>query len=135
MLDSSVFIWAERRRLTPSALYREVKARHGDSDICLSVITAGELLHGVWRADSAARRAHREQYVESVLSELPVIALTVAVMRVFAELDAKSEETGERIPVEDLLIAATALFRGDGVLTGNTKDFKRVRGLSVTEWK
>lgn len=135
MLDSTVFIWAERRKLTVAALCLETKARHGDSDICLSVITAGELLHGVWRADSPARRARREQFVETVLSEIPVIALTVSVIRVFAELDARAEEAGEKVPVEDLMIAATALFRGDSVLTRNTKDFKRVKGLSVTEWR
>lgn len=134
MLDSSVLIAAERERLTVSLTLRRLSERWPGTDVAVSVITAGELLHGVWRAKSAERRARREQFVESVLSEVPVVSVTVPIIRVFAELDAYAAEKGNQIGVQDLLIASSALYRGDDVVTGNAKHFRRIPGLAVHEF-
>lgn len=42
--------------------------------------------------------------------------------------------TGTRLPTSDLLIACTALSRGDEVVTGNVRHFRKVPGLTVQEW-
>jgi predicted nucleic acid-binding protein len=39
--------------------------------------------------------------------------------------------TPHRIPTSDLLIASTALLRGDEVVTGNARHFHRVPGLFI----
>ena len=97
-------------------------------------MTAGELLHGCWRAESPARRAVREEFVEAMLSALPVVDITLPVMRVFAEVDARLRAAGAKVPTSDLLIGCTALFRGDEVVTGNLRHFRRIPGLKVHEW-
>jgi tRNA(fMet)-specific endonuclease VapC len=134
LIDSTVLIRAERDRLTPDQLVAEILDRWGDVELALSVMTAGELFHGCWRADTPARRARREEFVEALLSALPVIELGLPVMRIFGEIDARLRAAGRRLPTSDLLIASTALFRGDAIATGNVRHFRAVPGLVVHEW-
>jgi predicted nucleic acid-binding protein len=129
LIDSTLLIRAERNRLTPAQLVVEILDRWGDVELAISVMSAGELLHGCWRADAPARRARREEFVEAVLSALPVVAITLPIMRVFAEIDAHLRALGDRLPTSDLLIASTALCRD--VVTGNPRHFDKVPGLTV----
>ena len=131
LIDSTLLIRAERNRLTPARLVAEILDRWGDVELAISAMSAGELLHGCWRADTSARRARREEFVESVLSALPVVAITLPIMRVFAETDARLCAAGSKLPTSDLLIASTALCRGDDVVTGNARHFGRIPGLIV----
>lgn len=52
-------------------------------------------------------------------------------MRVFAEVDASLRASSSKLPTSDLLIGATALYRGDEVVTGNTRHFDKIPGLTV----
>ena len=133
LIDSTAFIHAERRRRTPEQLVQDLIDRFGDIELAISVMSAGELFHGCWRADTAARRAQREEFVEAVLSAIPAVPISLAVMRVFGEIDATLSAAGERIATSDLLIACTALSRGDEIATGNVRRFGRVPGLVVRE--
>lgn len=131
LIDSTLLIHAERHRLTPARLIAQLLDRWGDEELAISAMSAGELLHGCWRADSPARRARREEFVEAVLAVLPVVVLTLPIMRVFAAVDARLRASGSKLPTSDLLIGATALYRGDEVVTGNTRHFDRIPGLTV----
>ena len=131
LIDSTLLIRAEKDRLTPASLVGRILDRWGDAELAISAMSAGELLHGCWRADTPARRARREEFVEAVLAAIPVVAITLPVMRVFAEIDAHLRAAGSRLPTSDLLIASTALARGDAVVTGNVRHFDRVQGLTV----
>lgn len=105
--------------------------RWGDAELCVSVMSAAELFHGCWRADTASRRASRVEFVEAVLGAIPVVPVTLAIARVFGEIDARLRAAGRRVPTSDLLIASTALSRGDEIVTGNIRHFDRVPGLKV----
>ena len=131
LIDSTVFVHAERARQTPESLVRSLLTRFGDVELGLSVMTAGELFHGCWRAEDAGRRARREEFVESILSAIPAVPISLSVMRVFGEIDARLRADGQALPTSDLLIACTALDRRDDVLTGNLRHFDRVPGLVV----
>lgn len=96
----------------------------------MSVITVGELLHGVLRARGAAR-IRRRAFVEHVLGELRAIPITEPVARVHAEIWVELAERGEPIGAHDLWIAATAITHGLGVATRNRAHFLRVPGLRV----
>ena len=134
LIDSTLLIQAERHRLAPDQLVEEVLDRWGDVEIAISAMSAGELFHGCWRADTAARRALREEFVEALLSAVPVVSLGLPIMRIFGEIDARLRAAGDTLPTSDLLIACTALSRGDAVVTGNIRHFRRVPGLTVHEW-
>ena len=51
----------------------------------------------------------------------------VSVAHVWAEQERLPEEAGQRMPVEDSYIAATARRHGLTIATGNDRDFKRPR--------
>lgn len=134
LMDSTVLIHAERSSRTVEQLIQDIMDRFGDIDLALSAMSAAELFHGCWRADSPQRRARREEFVESVLSVIPTAPVTLEVARVFAEVDAKLRAAGDRIATSDLLIGATALVRGDELATGNLRHFERIPGLVIREF-
>jgi predicted nucleic acid-binding protein len=131
LIDSTAVIHAERHRRSPAGLIAAVMERWGDADLGMSVMSAAELFHGCWRADTPARRAVREEFVEGILAAIPVVPVTLAVARVFGEIDARLGAAGRRLPTSDLLIASTALSRGDELVTSNMRHFERVPGLVV----
>lgn len=133
-IDSTLLIQAERNRLSPDQLVVELIHRRGDVELAISAMSAGELLHGCWRADGPARRARRQEFVEALLSALPIVDINLPIMRIFGEIDARLRAAGSRLPTSDLLIACTALSRGDEIVTGNVRHFRRVPGLAVHEW-
>lgn len=101
------------------------------------MVTVVELLHGVHRA-TAAKRAAREAYVENALQTFPILVFDEAAgrvfeaaARVFASTDAALSAAGNKLAVEDLMIAATALAHGHDVVTRDMRSFPRVPGLRV----
>ncbi|MBI5854163.1 MAG: PIN domain-containing protein [Nitrospirae bacterium] len=126
VLDTSVLIEWERK----IGALEDYATTHPDEPLGLSVITAAELLHGVHRADNAARRLKRSAFVEQAISSFPVYDVDLAVARLYAELWATLDCTGTRIGAHDLIIGATAISRGDKVLTLNRRDFGKIPGLS-----
>ena len=59
-----------------------------------------------------------------------VLGFNVAVAHVWAEQEFQLQATGQRMPVEDSYIAATARRHNLTIATGNEKDFRRP-GLKV----
>lgn len=127
LIDTSVAV--ERRGLPPEDAIAVV----GAEDAAMASITASELLIGVHRADSPARRLRREAFVETILAALPVIAFDLRIARVYAQLSAQLAAAGQPIGAHDLLISATALADGSAVLTLNMRNFARVPGLVVRQ--
>ena len=129
VLDSSVFIAAERGRLNLAALL----AAHPAEEFYLAAITASELLHGCLRATEATVRTRRVRFVEGVLRDFTVLpfGLTEARdhARIWAELEAQGRPIGER----DLQIATTALANAHAIATLNRGEFERVSGLSLLD--
>ena len=125
ILDTSVLIVWERE----IASLETIAERRRGQPMGLSVVTAAELLHGVHRADSTERRIRRSAYVEQILGSFPLYEFDLAVARIYAELWASLEQRGTRISAHDLIIGATAVARGDSVVTLNPRDFSRIPGL------
>lgn len=129
MLDSSIPIAHERRRFDLPGLFHA----HPDDAFFIAAITASELLHGVERADTKARRAGRSRFVEDILLRLAIIDFDLAIARRHAALWANLEKRGQIIGTHDLLIAATAIESGHSVATLNQKEFSRVPGLALVD--
>ncbi len=125
VLDTCILIHAERH----GALDFSPWASHGDAFI--SAITVSELLVGVHRADSDARRARRSAFVEAILAQLPALDFTTETARVHAGLFATLSQQGQMIGAHDLIIAATALLHDCVVLTTNAAEFAQVPDLDV----
>ena len=129
MVDTNVFIALERRG-DPIDLSRW----DPNDDVFISVVTVSELLMGVHRADSEARRNRRSAFVEAVVAGISVLDFTTEVARAHAQLHAQLTGQGELIGAHDLIIAATALHHGLTLLTDNVAEFRRVPALNVIEF-
>lgn len=96
--------------------------------VAISVISYGELLYG------AEKSAHPEKARQVVASFLDLVCVTVIpldepIMKEYARLKRMLETKGDRLDDFDLLIAATAISRGYGLVTRNKKHFKRIKDL------
>ena len=125
ILDTGILILAERRRAAP-----DLSAWADRGPVFISAVTVSELLVGVHRADTPARKNRRAGYVEALLAALPVLPFDTETARVHAQLLADLPRN-ITIGAHDLIIAATALQHGHAVLTANPKDFSRLPGVEV----
>lgn len=73
---------------------------------------------------------HRDHF-ENVADRIDVVPLTRDVAHRVVAIQRNLYDHGEPIGVVDVLIAATALERGESVLTRNVDEFRRVDGLTV----
>jgi len=131
VLDSSVLIAAERLGQNARQMLVSVARTTGDTEIALSVVALIELAHGVARADTAQRRQNRQQFMNELLTALPIHSVTVPIALRVGQIDGDNQAKGLRIPLADLIIGVTALELGYGVATGNLRHFQQIPGLSV----
>jgi tRNA(fMet)-specific endonuclease VapC len=105
-------------------------AKAGESSICTSIIVAAELRYGCAKSGSTRLR----KAVEDLLGEIDVLPFDDPADAEYGGIRADLEATGKPIGGNDLLIAAHACATGATIVTANTDEFKRVRGLSVENW-
>ncbi len=105
-------------------------ARAGERNICTSIVVATELRYGC--AKSGSKRLL--EAVENLLAEIDVLAFDVPADAEYGRIRTDLEARGTPIGGNDLLIAAHALAASAAVVTANTDEFKRVRGLKVENW-
>ena len=127
ILDTSVLISLEKAR---SSIDQFILGREAEP-FGISVVSVSELLHGVHRADSEARRVRRESYVERIIELFPVYPFDLAVGRIYARIWANLARKHLSVGAHDLIIAATAIALGFSVATFNLRDFERIEGLTV----
>jgi predicted nucleic acid-binding protein len=134
ILDSSVVIAAERRGDTVEQLIDKIVRATGDQEAALSAIGLTELIHGLYRAQTAQIRQRRESFLNELLTDLTVYPYTKETALLAGKIDGEQQSRGVVIPFGDLLIGATALSLGFKVLTVNLRDFQRVPGLTVMQF-
>jgi tRNA(fMet)-specific endonuclease VapC len=105
-------------------------AKVGEDNICTSIIVAAELRYGC--AKSGSKRLL--QAVEDLLGEIKVLSFDVPADAEYGGIRSELEAAGKPIGGNDLLIAAHAYATGATIVTANTGEFKRVRGLNVENW-
>ena len=93
IIDTSVFVTIERRRLQPSTLASVAP----NEPVTLASITASELLAGVHRAGSVAQKVRREAFVEAILALVPVLPFDLRVARIHAQIWAELARAGQLI--------------------------------------
>ena len=108
-----------------------VRAQLNDPEISVSVITVLELAHGVVRANTEARRAARQKFLDDLLIGMPVHAVTVPVALRAGQIDGEMRAAGIRVALADLLIGTTGLVLGHAVATSNIRHFELIPGLVV----
>ena len=101
------------------------------SDIAVPAIVLYELEIGIAQSTSPAKR---RQQLDALVSVVTVLAFDAKAARRSAEVASTLFRSGKIIGSMDLLIAGTALANDAILVTHNTKEFRRVKGLQLTDW-
>ena len=101
------------------------------ADVCMSVVTKSELLYGV---EVSPRRAQDVAALAALLPYVEVLDLSGDAASHYAEIRADLKKRGAPIGANDLFIAAHARSLGLTLVTNNTAEFSRVKGLRVENW-
>jgi tRNA(fMet)-specific endonuclease VapC len=133
ILDSSIFIAAERGGEGVAQILKRVRAAHGETEAGLSVVTIVELTHGIYRAKTDADRKRRQSFTDELCHDVPVHPVTLEVAQLAGKIEGEQAAHGISIAFEDLLIGSTALHLGYSVATLNTRHFRLIPGLSVVQ--
>jgi tRNA(fMet)-specific endonuclease VapC len=128
MLDTDTCVFVLRR--TSDALLERIQAVPLVQQ-AISVVTYAELLYGV--QVSSKKRANQDA-VDVLVRHLPVLEWSQDAARHYAEIRADLNKKGSMIGANDLMIAAHARSLAAVVVTNNTRDFGRVKGLEVENW-
>lgn len=126
LLDSSVCIPILRNRAGLGKLPSPAESG-------IPVIVAAELWTGVKKNVTTHPQQAAKLQAFLDLFTIPEFGLNAALH--YAEIRAELDASGKSIGPLDLLIAAQARSLGATLVTGNAKEFKRVKGLKVMEWK
>jgi tRNA(fMet)-specific endonuclease VapC len=134
LLDTTV--WIDLLRTNSPAIRRRLVAHKGHT-IGLSIITLCELQYGI--EHRAARHPHlreREQHLLSVMvAPFDIFSLDQRVVESYGKVRAALAKDGTPIGALDTFIAAQALSLGATLVTSNSKEFQRVPGLDVEDWR
>ncbi|HLW48743.1 MAG TPA: type II toxin-antitoxin system VapC family toxin [bacterium] len=119
-------------RPTPSpALIRRLAAVPPDRQFT-TAITVGELAYGAYRSNRPEYFLQRLD--EQVFGDVTVVPFDADAARIYGRVRVTLECEGASLNEPDLRIAAIALARSLTLVTGNTRYFARVPGLSVENW-
>lgn len=95
LLDSTVFIAAERRGLSARQAFIDLQSHFPGEQFALSVVSVIELAHGVARANTPQRSASRQLFLNELIIASPVHTVTVPIALRTGRLD--GENTGKGI--------------------------------------
>jgi tRNA(fMet)-specific endonuclease VapC len=101
------------------------------SDVCMSVVTKAELLCGV---ELSPKHAQDAAALAAFLPYVEVLHLDEDAAAHYAEIRADLKKRGAMIGANDLFIAAHARALGLTLVTNNTAEFERVKGLTLENW-
>jgi tRNA(fMet)-specific endonuclease VapC len=101
------------------------------SDVGIPAVVVYEIAYGAARAGAPPGLSGR---LGSFLAAFRVLPFGEAEARTAARVRADLEASGRPIGPHDVLIAATALEHGATLVTHNTREFGRVRGLRLEDW-
>jgi tRNA(fMet)-specific endonuclease VapC len=72
--------------------------------------------------------------LESLASTVTILPLGHAEVKAAASIRADLERRGKPIGPYDVLIAGTALAARGILVTQNTREFERIKGLQIEDW-
>jgi len=112
-------------------LVQQVISIAGNQEAALSSVGLTELVHGIYRADSAQIQSRRRSFVDELRIGLTVYPYTAETAMLAGRIDGEQTAKGVIIPYADLLIGATALSLGFSIITANPRHFALIPGLHV----
>ena len=102
------------------------------SEVCLSSVVVAELRYG---ADKSAQPRRNHQKLDTLTAEIACRAFDDAAAASYGKVRSGLERRGRPIGPNDMLIAAHALSLGLVLVTDNVREFSRIEGLDLENWR
>ena len=128
MLDTNICIYAIKHK--PEQVFMRLQ-EHDPIDICISSVTYAELVHGVEKSKAIEKN---RVALALLLANIEIMNFDSLAAESYGKIRADLEKAGTPIGPFDMMIAGHAKALGYTVVTNNTKEFARVKGLKLENW-
>ncbi len=128
MLDTNICIYAIKHK--PEQVFCRLQ-EHDPSEICISSVTYAELVHGVEKSKAVEKN---RLALALLLANIEIISFDSLAAESYGKVRADLEKMGTPIGPLDMMIAGHAQSLGYTVVTNNTREFERVKGLNLENW-
>jgi tRNA(fMet)-specific endonuclease VapC len=129
LLDTNVCVDFLNRRF-PSVTER-IRSSPPE-DLCVSSVVVAELRYGADRSQKAAENHDR---LDVLTAEVQCLDFDLAAASVYGRIRAALEAQGTPVGPYDMMIAAHAVSQGLVLVTDNEREFQRVFGLRIENWR
>jgi len=106
--------------------------RSPPEDLCVSSVAVAELRYG---AEKSAHRQRNHSRLDILLAEIACVDFDLDAATFYGRVRANLERNGHVIGPYDMQVAAHALALGLTLVSDNTREFRRVKGLKVENWR
>lgn len=128
LLDTDICIYLIKKR--PSAVIDRLR-RCQTGDAVVSSITVAELRYGASKSQGPEQN---HEALNLFLAPFDLLMFDHRAAQAYGEIRAQVERAGTPTGPLDLLIAAQARSANLTLVTNNTNEFGRVKGLRVEDW-
>ena len=128
MMETNICIYAIKNK--SESVIRKILSQNPE-DLCISVVTYAELMHGVEKSQAVEKNRIA---MSLFLSAITVLDFDGEAAEAYGQIRAELERKGTPIDPMDLLIAGHARSQGLILVTNNTREFARVTGLRIEDW-
>lgn len=128
MLDTNICIYAIKHK--PEQVFMHLQ-EHDPSEICISSVTYAELVHGVEKSKAIEKN---RVALALLLANIEIMNFDSLAAESYGIVRADLEKEVTPIGPLDMMIAGHAKSLGYTIVTNNTKEFERVKGLKLENW-
>jgi tRNA(fMet)-specific endonuclease VapC len=129
LLDTNICIYLIKKRY-PEIISKLLKV--GFDKIGISTITIAELEYGV--ANSSRSQEAQTALLEFVLP-FEILDFNYSAASMYGKIRKELKDKGQPVSDMDMLIASVAMANELIVVTNNEKEFRRISGLKIENWK
>ena len=133
MLDTNTCIFAIRGDRKPNSIYQSVVDKvKQETELIVSSLVLAELMHGV---KMSKFEDEDKSALRKFLLKMEIADFDTKAAEEYGKIRADLQKNGKLIGIMDMLIAAHAKASDAVLITNNKKDFERINGLKIEDWK
>lgn len=126
LLDTNICIYYIKGKFNLKEKFEEV-----NPDNCyISEITLAELKFGVENSDNKEKN---QKTLDNFLTGITILPIFHS-LDLYAKEKARLRKAGTMLDEFDLLIGVTSIVHNTIMVTNNTDQFKRIKGISLEDW-
>ena len=130
LLDTNILSELVKKR--PNSHFLEIVRSKPSPSLCTSSICIFELRFGSSLRDDF--KIFWPKIRNEIISRVTVLQFGESEAYLAGDILARLQKTGQKIGLEDVLIAATALSNKCVLVTANTRHYSRIKNLKTQNW-